>query len=295
MNDKKSDIIKIRDQLGVLDLELQEKTYNQFALSNLPFETYFKPRSFEEFNSLKGVEITYEGEIWTFEEVTIFGKSKVAHVWTTARFHDIGHSSTVEFPVPSDLRIRVDISKDDYTKSIHLCFNELAGVCTYGRDAHYADIAISTVYSIPCNEFLAELNRTWLSDPLYRVPTQELDEIVGIGDLIQSNYSEQKYIIIDIKKFEYEAVERPQGNNLFYSYSFTMVDFKTKRGRFYINEVVPVNGKLLKLFATCEDEIFVLDRNLDYIENKTFAKEDDTEDCIECDSIKEKWVQTTLF
>lgn len=81
----------------------------------------------------------------------------------------------------------------------------------------------------------------------------EVDALVRSGDVVWTNYDSGPFLVKEVKRFDCQA-EGLQGLR---SYTLVMKSLDGRGANCWINELVAVDGRLLKLFANNADEVFV--------------------------------------
>lgn len=81
----------------------------------------------------------------------------------------------------------------------------------------------------------------------------EVDELLAVGDLVWTSYGTGPYLVKRVIRHEWRGLRQ---------YSLVLNDADGRKGDSFINEVVAVDGRLLKMFANNQDEVFVAKRAL---------------------------------
>lgn len=280
---------QIREKTLVLDEEVLIGIRERINESELSWEEFFKPKSYEDFMVYEGKEFNIDNELYTFKDIRYFEadtskkKKKGALLikeaplsacsTQTSRF---GHSyggCDIPFPVDGDIQIYCIFSKVnkklDVSDEMSRCWNEkilplsyyqLAGLLSSGRAVHWTEPR-AFHSKAPHNTFIATLLSNWLSDPLYRVTPEgqpKVNEIIHPGTCIQSNYCNTVYIVERVHgPHYYEPIERDE-NVKFEYFSLSLIDEGTRKGGFGMGDLVAVNGEIKQLFMNNNDFIKIL-------------------------------------
>ena len=81
----------------------------------------------------------------------------------------------------------------------------------------------------------------------------EVDALLAVGDLVWTSYGTGPYLVKCVTCHEWRGLRQ---------FSLVLNDADGRKGDSYINELVAVDGRLLKLFANNQDEVFVAKRVL---------------------------------
>jgi len=100
----------------------------------------------------------------------------------------------------------------------------------------------------PRNSYLADLNSYPVTQDMLRKPHgPSVGDLIQPGSVVRTSYGTGPYIVVDIGHYSYYGVE---------AHSLVCKDMDG-RGRYYLNELVAVDGRILKLFLANEDEVFI--------------------------------------
>ncbi|HBO3659205.1 TPA: hypothetical protein L4T04_005235 [Pseudomonas aeruginosa] len=77
----------------------------------------------------------------------------------------------------------------------------------------------------------------------------EVDELVKPGDQVWTSYDSGPYKVLEVKRYTVEGMR---------VYSLVMTALNQRKPSAWVNELVAVDGRLLKLFANNMDEVFVV-------------------------------------
>lgn len=114
---------------------------------------------------------------------------------------------------------------------------------------HHSQIDLFT--PLEADEYWQALGRYKGSTSLYRItPKGEktVPELVCQGDVVTTNYNTGPYRITKITLIECKKYPP--------CYSLRMARAEGGKDSYYINELVAINGRLIKLFKTNSDEVF---------------------------------------
>lgn len=295
----------IRNKTDILDQEtlegIQSRFYNFCEINKIDkteksWDQFWFPVTYHDFLELSGANIVYEGEEVVFTKPSYFDYSndnkksgifgpEECHINDDLRFGtDWSRGSDVKYPIDTDVRIRISFKEE---KHMHQCvyasYNELRGYVNSGRNGHWSE-NFTFKSSAPCNKFFANvsMSNNWISDPLYRkTPNGQdtVEDLIKPGTIVKTNYGDTEYIVKSVTKYIYKPIERPD-DHTFENYSLVLIDKKTNKGGSYLNELVAVDGKILKLFMANDDEVFILG-NIDEmpIEIKDESDDEDYDEC----------------
>jgi hypothetical protein len=84
----------------------------------------------------------------------------------------------------------------------------------------------------------------------------EVDALVKPGDVVRTSYGSGPYQVKEVKRFDCSASDLHDLEGMHW-YTLTMKSMDGRGAACWINELVAVDGRLLKLFANNEDEVFV--------------------------------------
>ncbi|NNB08730.1 hypothetical protein HBN83_22795 [Pseudomonas fragi] len=76
----------------------------------------------------------------------------------------------------------------------------------------------------------------------------EVDALLAVGDVVSTSYGTGPYRVKRVTRHEWRGLRQ---------FSLVLNDTDGRKGDSYINELVAVDGRLLKLFANNQDEVFV--------------------------------------
>lgn len=291
----------IRNTTGILDQETLEgisQRYKECCAAHSmnetdeeSWKTFWRPVGYIDFMSIMGQKVEYEGEVCELSHPyyldfdnkvdKMFGPEH-ASVKDTSRFDGWAPPKDIPYPVDTDIKIRIALKGKENHKHVLMSYNEIAGL-SGGRYPHWSE-GFTFKDDSPQNGYLASLNNDWLSDPLYRTTPEgepTVADLIKKGSIVQSNYSDTVYIVSNVKKYEYRPKERPEDHGVFEEYSLSLIDRRTGKGGFTINELVAVGGKVLKLFMANEDEVFVLG-NAESIPTPIMEDDEEDEFCESC-------------
>lgn len=96
--------------------------------------------------------------------------------------------------------------------------------------------------------YVADLNGYRVTQDMLRHPSgPRFCDLIGVGTVVRTSYGTGPYIVKDIREFVDYGVE---------TYSLVCSDVD-KSGRYFLNELVAVDGRMLALFVANDDEVFV--------------------------------------
>ncbi len=84
----------------------------------------------------------------------------------------------------------------------------------------------------------------------------EVDDLVKPGDVVWTNYDTGPYLVKAVRRHDYQVSEQHDLGGL-QSFSLVLNSMDKRGADCGINELVSVDGRLLKLFANNDDEVFV--------------------------------------
>lgn len=285
------------------------------------FLVFFESVEYFDFLQFYGREIEHESETFIVKHPTKYGPENSIPDEASSPCSDRygGHfclPHRPKYPIDSDLRIYMHCLYKNprgyfKDKNIPISFNELAGKCSEGREAHWSEGWLGKTQPEPTGTATKELGFHGLADPLYRkTPDGEptVKDLLKPGMLIEiraKRIMDRSYIIKSISDPHiYQPEERPE-DHIFMSYSMEMIDPESKRGGFFYNSMVAMDGQILKLFMSDDDEVVILGEGHDYvaiIEDEDESEFDDDEvycDCVPAKQtvkvIKAKPTQMSLF
>jgi len=308
MSKNKINISEVRNLTQILDTDTLEGilerfqafcTFTQLEVNKEAWSSFWKPIAYTDFMSLMGQEIEHNGKrsvvahpyYFDMDDKvdTMFGP-ECASLHENSRFGGFSPGIEIPFPVDSDVKIRIALKGKDAHEHVHMSYNELAGFGE-GRFIHWSETCVGKSSS-PINAYLASLSNNYVSDPLYRrTPDGEpsVCDLIKIGTIVKSNYSDQEYIVAALNKCEYQPQERPK-EHIFEEWSLSLIDRKTKKGGFFINELVAVGGRILKLFMANDDEVYILGSTESV---PTPIKDEDEDECLSCDPCDSDYKEST--
>jgi hypothetical protein len=299
---------------------ITDETYANWQTA---FDVFFEPVDYFAFLAFQGKKVTIDDQTHVILSPTNWeydGKNKKvsmpskAHAPIKARFGGFRSPYSPDFPVDADMKIYFDCQPNDEkpyrpNRSIALSYNQLTGRCSSGRTSHWIE---DYKEAVPMrNAFLAGLSQSsWgPADPLYRKTPEgqkKVNEILYPGMLIEitrDGCADRKYIVASVSKpYEYRPIERPE-DHVFENFSLSLIDPVTRKGGYYLNELVAVDGVIRGLFFANETVVEIRDFGLDCA---VVAEDDDLDDDneIDCDceiyttplkAVYVKPIQLTLF
>lgn len=285
----------VRNKTGLLDPETIEGVLGRFqdfcSLSHLDeseeaWKLFWRPIGYIDFMALMGQKVIVDGEeleldhphYWDWDNKIdkMFGPNEV-NFCSEPRFKGFSRPYQAPYPVDSDMKIMIAVKVESGSRFVEMSYNEVAGL-SGGRKAHWTE-EHTYKSDTPGNSGLASLCNNWLADPLYRkTPEGEprVEDLIQKGTVVKSNYSDKEYIVSSLSKYEHSPIERPE-DHVFEVYSLSLIDRDTKKGGSGINELVAVGGRILKLYMSNDDEVFILG-NADSIPTPIIEEEEDEDD-----------------
>lgn len=260
--------------LGLDALESMEVRFNEFCwLNDLEkneesWNKFFRPVEYTDFMEHMGQTVVKDDVEYELAHPyyldhdgkvdKMFGPECASAQGPTRFEREWGGQLELAYPVDSDVKIRIMLKGEGSHNHVHMSYNQVAGLGG-GRFPHWTEDHREK-FSCTHTRHIDDGDRAWLSDPLYRKTPEgqpTVEDLVRKGSIVQSNYGDTVYIVSSVSKYEYRPKERPE-DHIFYTYSLSLIDRKTGKGGFGINELVAVDGKILKLFMGNEDEVFIL-------------------------------------
>lgn len=285
----------VRNQTGLLDPETIEGVLGRFQdFCNLchleeneeSWKLFWKPVCYADFMALMGQKVIVDEEeveldhphYWDWDNKVdkMFGPDEV-NFCSEPRFKGFSRPYQAPYPVDSDMKIMIAVKVESGSQSVEMSYNEVAGL-SGGRTAHWTE-PHTFKSEPPTHSGLASLFNNWMADPLYRqTPEGEptVEDLIQKGSVVKSNYSSTEYIVEGVRKYEVKPIERPE-DHVFEAYSLSLINRETKKGGFSMNELVSVGGRILGLFMSDQNEVFILG-NADSIPTPVIEEEDDEDD-----------------
>lgn len=88
-------------------------------------------------------------------------------------------------------------------------------------------------------------------------PGASVADIAPVGTIVETSYDTGPYVVLRVSQHDYNPQNFPFKPCPTWSFAMCKLDEPTKVAEYYINEVVPQNGRLLMLFSANTDEVFV--------------------------------------